>query len=271
MRRLPLIELFIVCALGTVLPPPAAAEASPATLALKDLSWIAVKDAIACGASTVLVPTGGIEQNGPLMVLGKHDYIVAHAAEAIAREIGGTLVSPVVSFVPQGDFLPPSANMRFPGTIGVTEAVFEGLLDNIARSLKAAGFRTILFIGDHGPSQKGQAAVAHRLSLEWHGEGVRVVTVAAYYDDRAQYAALKARGLPLAAIGFHAGLIDTAELLAVRPASVDLTRTKPLVDDLEASGASGAPANATAELGRTLLAMRIAAAIAEIRALPRRD
>ncbi len=31
-----------------------------------------VRDAIAAGKTTVIIPTGGTEQNGPHMVLGKH-------------------------------------------------------------------------------------------------------------------------------------------------------------------------------------------------------
>ena len=68
-----------------------------------------------------IVPTGGIEQNGPHMVLGKHDYIVRQAADRIAHELGHTLVTPVVSFVPEGDYDPPSGNMLFPGTLGVPQ------------------------------------------------------------------------------------------------------------------------------------------------------
>ena len=54
-----------------------------------------------------------------------------------------------------------------PGTIGVPEDVFAGTLEGIARSLKAAGFKTICFIADHGGSEKLQAEVAGRVQTWW--------------------------------------------------------------------------------------------------------
>ncbi|HZV21688.1 MAG TPA: creatininase family protein, partial [Hyphomicrobiales bacterium] len=126
------------------------------TVELKDMTWVEVRAALKEGYKTVLVPTGGIEQNGPHMVLGKHDYIVAWAAREVALGAGKTLVAPVVSYVPEGGYGPPTGHMRFPGTIGIPDAAFAGLLEGIARSLKTHGFTLICFMGDHGDSQRVQ-------------------------------------------------------------------------------------------------------------------
>src|SRR3954464_14391008 len=56
----------------------------PNTIDLADMTWVEVRSALDHGYTTVIVPAGGIEQNGPHMVLGKHDYIVRHTAERIA-------------------------------------------------------------------------------------------------------------------------------------------------------------------------------------------
>lgn len=264
-------HLLASACIGLLLAMPVSAEFAraagtpPATLAIKDMTWVELRDAVEQGYRTILVPTGGIEQNGPQMALGKHDYIVSHAASEIAAKLGNTLVAPVVSFVPEGDFDPPTGNMRFPGTIGLREPVFEMVLEDIARSLKSAGFKSIVFMGDHGQSQAAQTKVARRLSEAWSKDGVRVENLAAYYDDRAQYAMLGLRGEKQASIGVHAGLIDTSELLGVRPGGVHLDRAAKA--DLERLGASGEPARSSAGLGRELLAIRIEAAVAEIKAL----
>jgi hypothetical protein len=108
------------------------AEEKPSIpLHIKDMSWLDVRGTINSGFTTVIVPTGGIEQNGSHMVLSKHDYIVGFAANQIAIELGNTLIAPVVSFVPQGDYVPQTGNMQFPGTIGVQEQTFELLLDRV--------------------------------------------------------------------------------------------------------------------------------------------
>jgi creatinine amidohydrolase len=197
------------------------------------------------------------------MILGKHDYIVGEAARRIAKDVGHTLVAPVVSYVPEGDYDPPTGHMRFPGTMGVPEPVFAGVLEGVARSLKAGGFKTICLIGDHGQSQPAQAEVAKRLSAEWGKDGVRVVQIGAYYDDKAQVDRLLAEGRSREQVGQHASVIDTSELMSVDPKGVDLARYRALWS-LEQTGVSGDPTTASPELGSSLLQMRIAAAANEI-------
>src|SRR5579864_2199655 len=65
----------------------------PDTVEIADMTWVEVRSAIARGYATVIVPSGGIEQNGPHMILGKHDYIVRANAERIAAQLGHTLVA----------------------------------------------------------------------------------------------------------------------------------------------------------------------------------
>lgn len=268
--------IVLGCALAIILAAhfrgsfPSAAEQRPPTPFMKDMTSPEIRSAIEAGRTTVILPTGGIEQNGPHMVLGKHDYIVSHAAGEIAMRLGDALVAPVVSFVPEGAFEPATDNMRFAGTIGLSEPVFEALLEDIARSLKSAGFKTIVIIGDHGQSQAAQMRVARRLSEAWVKDGVRVEAPQSYYDDRAQYTLLHSRGETDAGIGVHAGLIDTSELLGVKPDAVYLDRAARDDRELARLGASGRPEKSTAELGRTLLAMRIDAVVAEIKALQTR-
>jgi creatinine amidohydrolase/Fe(II)-dependent formamide hydrolase-like protein len=236
---------------------------------LAGMTWPRLRALVEAGWRSVILPTGGIEQNGPHMALDKHDHIVRWAARRIAEALGRTLVAPVVSFVPQGGWDPPAGNMRFPGTIGITPAAFEALLEGIARSLKSAGFRTLCLIGDHGESQAPQEAVARRLSAAWAREGVRVLQVADYYRAGAavQDAWLRARGETAESIGTHAGIADTSELMAVHPRGVDLSRLEGRRGEaLAALGASGDPARASAERGAAILPLRVAAAVAEIRA-----
>jgi creatinine amidohydrolase len=239
-------------------PPP------PRAIALADLAWPDIRAAINAGYTKVIVPTGGTEQNGPHMALDKHNIIVGHAALRIARELGGTLVTPVIPVVPEGDLDQPTGNLLFPGTIGISEAAFEAVLDGVARSLKLSGFKAILFIGDHGQSQSAQARTAARLDAAFAPGGVRVIHVDAYYRDAEQVSALRSAGHTQAAIGDHAGLIDTSELLALSPESIRLQELAGKTP-LSRHGASGEPEKATAALGEQLLRIRIDAAVDQIR------
>ena len=242
------------------------AAPSPPGRDISDMTWIEIRDAIAAGTRTVIVPSGGIEQNGPHMILGKHDHIVRHAARRIAERLGDALTVPVLPFAPQGRIERQDGNLRYPGTIGVTDEAFSGILEGIARSMKQAGFRLICFIADNGLSQRPQAALAARLASEWRREGVRVLAVDRYYAAIAEQDAwLRGQGETPATIGTHAGIGDTSELMAVHPPGVDLSRLPARPGDLTSLGATGDPARSTAARGETMLAMRIAAAVAQIR------
>jgi creatinine amidohydrolase len=236
-------------------------------LTIKDLTWVQVQTAVQAGHTTVLVPTGGIEQNGPHMILGKHDYIVGWAANKIAQGLGRTLVAPVLSYVPQGQYEPAEGHLRFPGTIGLPDQVFGQVLEGIVRSLRAGGFKTICIMGDHGGSQAVQAEVASRLSQLWAKDGIQIINVSAYYDDKDQFKKLVAEGETVAKIGQHAGIIDTSELMAIHPAGVDLSRyVRPALIPIT-TGVHGDPSSSSTERGRVLIEMRVAAAIKQIRSV----
>ena len=113
---------------------------------LEALTWVEARELIAGGKTVALVPTGGLEQNGPHLVLGKHNYIVRHTAGLIARDLGKALVAPVVAYVPEGEIEPPSGHMAFAGTLSVPEEVFAAVLEHTARSLRAHGFTLICFL-----------------------------------------------------------------------------------------------------------------------------
>jgi creatinine amidohydrolase len=241
------------------------ARALTSTREMTDMTWMEVRDAIQVGRTTVIVPSGGLEQNGPHMIIGKHDYIVAWAARRIAAELGNALVAPVVSYVPQGDYDPPTDNMTLPGTMGVPPIVFAATLEGIARSLKVAGFKTICFIADHGLSIAPQTEVAAGLMAEWGSAGPKVVAVNSYYAATAETAYLRAEGESDAAIGQHATIADTSELMAVHPGGVDLARLPPHVASWASLGVVGEPRHSTIVRGDALMSLKVKAAVAEIK------
>src|SRR5437773_8010160 len=87
------------------------------TVFIEDLTWMEVRDALKAGKDTVIVATGGVEQNGPYLVTGKHNVVLRGTTEAIAKKLGNTLVAPIVVFVPEGDFEPPTLHMLYLGRL----------------------------------------------------------------------------------------------------------------------------------------------------------
>ena len=135
--------------------------------------------------TTVVVATGGIEQNGPYLATGKHNYVLRATCPAIAKKLGNALCAPIVPFVPEGDIEPPSGMMRYPGTISVTSSTYESLLTDIASSLKQHGFEHIVLIGDSGGNQEGMKRVASELSEKWKGSAASIHYVPEYYMAKA--------------------------------------------------------------------------------------
>src|SRR5581483_12334416 len=103
----------VVCALLSLGALPARAQ-TPATVFLEELTWSELKQQIAAGKTSVIVPLGGTEQNGPAMALGKHNLRVKLLSERIARALGNAVVAPVVAYVPEGGVNPPTGHMRLP-------------------------------------------------------------------------------------------------------------------------------------------------------------
>ena len=245
---------------------PALAQA-PATVFLEELTWPELRALVQAGKTTIILPSGGTEQNGPHMALGKHNVRVRALSERIARVLGNALVGPVITYVPEGGLSLPTGHMRFPGTITVPDDVFRRSLESAARSVRLHGFRNVVFLGDHGSTQAGEKAVAAKLNREWATTPARAHAVEEYYRAATSgfRELLRARGYRADELGDHAALPDTALTLAIAP---ELVRTDPPRDAQipgAGTGADGDPRRASAELGRLGVDLIVARTVAAIR------
>jgi creatinine amidohydrolase/Fe(II)-dependent formamide hydrolase-like protein len=260
----------IVCATTVVIGQMQSAPSLPASTSvfLEDLTWTEVRDAIAAGKTTAIVPTGGTEQNGPFMAIGKHNYLVRYKAGEIARTLGDAIVAPVLAYVPEGDIpgpKPAAGHMRFPGTITTPEDAYEKVLEYAARSLRNSGFLDIAFVGDSGGNQAGQKAVSEMLNTEWAATPVRVHHVSDYYPGRGDDIAA-ANGMSKAAIGSHAGSQDTTSLMYINPGMLRFDKFT-LGTANDGQGHVGDPREATAAIGKLILEAQIQDATNQIKSL----
>ena len=257
---------FILCTGFCLLASPAFGAVVPDTVFIEELTWAEVRDAIKAGKTTIIFPTGGTEQNGPHMVLGKHNFIVKHAAEQIARRLGNALVAPVLAYVPEGSIDPASGHMRYPGTISLPDDVFSKVTEYAARSFKVNGFKDIVLIGDSGGNQKALQSVAGSLNKEWAKTDVRVHFVSEYYKGSPFREWLQGQGEKREDLGTHAGIVDTSQLMVVSPNGIRSDRLAP-GGDRNVTGVTGNPARASVAYGKKALEMKIDAAVAQIRKL----
>ncbi len=179
------------CLALAVLAPPAVAQDLDAprpiegveTVFIEEMTWMEVRDAIVEGKTTAIVGTGGVEQNGPYVASGKHNFVLEATTAAIARELGNALVAPIVKFVPEGSIDPPSGHMRFHATVSVRQETFEALLTDVIHSLAMHGFTDVVLIGDSGGNRRGMENVAAALNAAWNGTPASVHYIPEYYSE----------------------------------------------------------------------------------------
>ena len=249
MRRYLRNAFVLVAVLGSV---HAVRAQVPDTVQIEDLTWTELRDAVKAGKTTAIIPIGGTEQSGPYVALGKHNARVKVLAARIAQTLGNALVAPVIAYVPEGSYAPPTSHMRFPGTITVPDDVFEKTLESAANSLRVHGFKDVVFLGDHGGYQNDIKQAVVRLNRNWAGSAHAFVPPEYYGTSSDGFARiLRQHGYRDDEIGTHAGLADTALLLAVAP---QMVRTDALRHSAKPGAADGIyggdPRRASAELGR---------------------
>ncbi len=257
-----LLTLLLVVAI--VMP----AAAQPRSVLIEDLTWTEVRDAVAAGKTTAVYYAGSIEQNGPGVALGKHLFIAHYVAQRIAEQLGNALVYPTMPFAPTGDPTPgkQTAHMRFSGSVNVSAEVFGLVARGVAESARAAGFKNVLLMSDHGG--EGQTAleqVAKQLDASWRSSGVRVYYIRDnYFKEKEQMRAYAAEHH--LTVDSHAGFDDVSELLFVDRSKV---RTDKLVKDdgRGPTGVNGDQTAATAALGKMFVDLKVRDAVEQIRTL----
>jgi creatinine amidohydrolase/Fe(II)-dependent formamide hydrolase-like protein len=258
------LRRLVLCLLVAAASP---AHADGTSVVLEALTWTELKDQVRGGRTTVIVPIGGTEQNGPHMALGKHNRRVALLAEKIALDLGNAVVAPVVAYVPEGAIDPPSAHMRYTGTISLPPETFVRVLEAAAQSFRRHGFTDIVFIGDHGGYQQDMRRAAERLNRAWSALPARAHAIAEYYETASTGYPdlLRKRGFAQSEIGTHAGLADTSLMLALDPAYVRVERLHAAPAPGGVDGTLGDPRRSSAEAGRLGAELIVARSVAAIR------
>jgi creatinine amidohydrolase len=283
------VRASIVCVAGlvasvSVLPAVAQQRQSPdaprpiavgQSLWAEELTFMEVRDAIRSGTTTVIVATGGVEQNGPYVAGGKHNFVLQTVLPYIARAIAPALIAPIVKFVPEGNIEPtPSGHMAYAGTISLEAATFEALLTDICRSYKAHGFLDIVLLGDSGGNQAGMERVAAILNQRWEGERARVHYLREYYfEDQWSWNYLKSLGVvqidrtpPSGQSqdrpadwrnGIHDDIYYEAQIAVQDPTLIRMEQRKQ-AKLFSLHGVELAPISRTVELGRKLAVYRAA-------------
>jgi creatinine amidohydrolase len=183
---------------------------------IDELTWVDIRDRIAAGWETVIVPLGSTEQHGPaLPLLTDNEHGVQTAVRA-ARMLGKTLVGPVVTL---GYSIEHTA---FPGTVSLSKNTLAGVIHDVAESHARSGFKLVYFWLGHGGNNPILQEVLPTLETKWPGCRVTGIRDLSGYISATWGAAPLERGIPLAQSGSHAGEFETSMMLAARPELVQM-------------------------------------------------
>ena len=232
------------------------------TIWIEEMTWIEIRDALAEGKRTAIVPTGGIEQNGPYVAMGKHNYVLEGMCDRVARMLGDALCAPIIKLVPEGGINPPTGHMRYSGTLSVRQETFEAILEDVGRSLHQHGFEWIVFIGDSGGNQTGMQNAANLLNEEWGTE--KALFIPEFYDNAGvQLHMEETFGIFEESEGWHDNYWLSAMQAAVDPETV---RYEERVQSGRASinGVSLVPLGRTIAVGEELMRWRTDQTVAAI-------
>jgi creatinine amidohydrolase/Fe(II)-dependent formamide hydrolase-like protein len=167
------------------------------------------------GFINVLIVNGGTEARGPHNILAGHTIMSRATAIDVAKELGNTLVAPIMPIDVGATGVSDGTNT--PGGITVSREVFKQLKLAEIESMVWNGFKNIFVMGDHGGGQQMMKEAAEEMNAKYASRNVHVYYVpdfyAKYQDDVQMY--LYEHQLP---IGGHGAMMETSKMLYLEPA-----------------------------------------------------
>lgn len=211
---------------------------------LAEMTCPEVAQAVAAGATTVILPLGATEQHGPHLPLGTDSFRAAALAERLAAHLPGALVAPVL---PLGC---SDEHSGFAGLLGLEHATLAGVIVESARRMAAWGIRRLILLSAHGGNERALSMAVQRLRKEL--PTLEVCTPGSLTAVPAALLALaEGAGITLESFGLHAGEGETSEMLHLCPELVQMQRATPgyagdmaaVLPVLEQAGLRGVTAN----------------------------
>ena len=180
--------------------------------------------------ATAVLPTAAIEQHGPHLPVWTDSLVcetVARRAAELAARQASIVVAPILCFGSSHHHYP------FPGVLSLTSATFTAAVTEVREGLVGSGFRKLVVLNGHGGNSNLIGVIGQDLVNRL---GHPVTVASADYWNIARAAIAESRVFPDGWVPGHAGLFETALVLALRPDLVDRPALAGLV---EAPGDAG--------------------------------
>ena len=186
------------------------------TVLLEEMSWRQIKNAMEDGYRSVIIGAGSIEQHGPHLPEGTDSMLGYALSEALARELGKTLVAPTIR---------PGLSehhMAFPGSLTFRESTFIAVMEDYVSCYIRHGFETIILLPTHGGNFKTVEQFVDNAPKNYPGTKIicglnhEVMTKLGIQSE-------KEDGVPVNIGGSHSGGTETSLMLSFYPHLVDMS------------------------------------------------
>lgn len=153
---------------------------------LEEMTWPEVEIYLKSQRGIIL-PTGSIEQHGPIGLIGT-DIICAREIAWAASEYCGAIVAPALSYAPA------PFNMSFPGTLSISDEIYTPLVCEILKGMVHHGFEKLYILNGHGanlaPLREAACGVDAHVSIRswWDFEKVNALRSKWYGDWEGMHA-----------------------------------------------------------------------------------
>ena len=222
--------------------------------------------------TVVLLPTAATEQHGPHLATG-HDTVIveeiARRAAEVVGEVATIVLAPTLPFGSSDHHLP------FGGTLSLRTGTYLLVLEDLLRSMIAAGARRVLVLNGHGGNHELNEVAVRDVAREHAGASGVVLAAGSWWTIAAEALAADAAFAGVRVPG-HAGQLETAMMLALDPSRVRAERPRREVDPslgtsipgvrvegevpwTRFDGFTDSPAAANAELGARALELAVEA------------
>jgi creatinine amidohydrolase len=145
------------------------------TMRLDQATWLEV-EAYLRHSDGIILPVGSTEQHGPMGVIGTDAICASVIAERVGAVVGA-YVAPTLAITPA------PFNMGFPGTMSISEPLFQAMVSEIFAGFAAQGFGHVYVLNGHGANLAPLRAAAvrgERIRSWWDFEAVNVFRTARY-------------------------------------------------------------------------------------------
>lgn len=218
----------------------------------------------------VVIPLGACEQHGRHLPVFVDSLQVSAIAERVDQCMGDKIMTTPTLWLGSSHH-----HLDFPGTISLRPSLYSQMIQEVARSVMAAGFTRIFFLNGHGGNEvPAQAGLTDLIATDDHADNC-YLTFGSWWQVGKAALDPKRHGMKTGGIS-HACEYETSMLLFLRPELVQLDQARahtPVLSSewrnspqhgsrvsmfrrfhrLTATGSMGDPTAATAQKGESML------------------